>query len=262
MGGAYAYTPAIWLPLTGVAFAVGMALYCWRRRDVPAVWPLFYVFAITALLCLASALSAAALDLDAKITWFRVSQACLLPGMTAGTCFVLEYVYPGRWLTRRNLLLLAAPPLLLTVLIFAGNGQLFWQAYTIGPSGTVMREPKIAAAIVSVYALGLSLLNAVALLWLFVRSPLHRWPAAMMLAGQLAGRTLAFVDICPATLDAAVRPPDRRHPHLVGVLCRRRVRLPHLRPPARRAAGRVPAIACRRSRLRCPGPRAQPQPGR
>ena len=57
MPGAYAYTPAIWLPLAGVAFAVGMALYCWRRRDVPAVWPLFFVFVITALLCLASALS-------------------------------------------------------------------------------------------------------------------------------------------------------------------------------------------------------------
>ncbi len=48
MPGAYAFTPAIWLPLIGAAFAVGMALYCWRRRDVPAVLPLFFVFAITA----------------------------------------------------------------------------------------------------------------------------------------------------------------------------------------------------------------------
>jgi hypothetical protein len=134
MGGAYAYTPAIRLPLTGVAFAVGLALYCWRRRDLPAVWPLFYVFVITALLSLASALSAAALALDTKITWFRVSQACR-PGMIVGTCFVLEYVYPGRWLARRNPFLLATPPLLLTVLIFAANGQLVWQAYAIIPGG-------------------------------------------------------------------------------------------------------------------------------
>ncbi len=57
-----------------------------------------------------------------------------------------------------------------------------------------MRETKIAADIFAAYALGLTLLNTVALLWLFVRSPLHRWPVAMMLAGQLAGRILAYAD--------------------------------------------------------------------
>ena len=194
MTGAYAYSPAIWLPLIGAAFAVGMALYCWRRRDMPAVWPLFFVFVIAAACCVASMLSAAATALDAKITWFKVSQAFLLPALTAGTCFVLEYVYPGRWLTRRNLVLLAITPLLLALSIFAGNGQLVWQMYGVSPVGTVMRETTTAGDAFALYAIGLTLLNAVALLWLFVRSPLHRWPAAVMLAGQLAGRTLAFAD--------------------------------------------------------------------
>ena len=195
MTGAYAYTPAIWLPLASAAFAVGMALYCWRRRDVPAVWPLFYVFAFTALCCLASVLSAAAIAAETKIAWFKVSQACLMPALTAGTCFVLEYVYPGRWLTRRNLTLLALPPLLLAFLIFAGNGQLIWMTSAIGPGGSVMREMATAGDIFTVYALGLSLLNLAALLWLFVRSPLHRWPAAVMVTGQLAGRIPVFVDV-------------------------------------------------------------------
>ena len=52
-----------------------------------------------------------------------------MPALTAGTCFVLEYVYPGRWLTRRNLALLALPPLLVALFIFAGNGQVVWEMY-------------------------------------------------------------------------------------------------------------------------------------
>ena len=103
MAAPYAYTPAIWLPLAGALFALGMVWYSWRRRTVPAVWPLLCVFAISAVCFLASALSAAAVAPEAAVAWFKVSQACLVPGITAGTCFVLEYVYPGRWLTPRNL---------------------------------------------------------------------------------------------------------------------------------------------------------------
>ena len=33
-----------------------------------------------------------------------------------------------------------------------------------------------------------------ALIWLFAHSPLHRWPVALMLAGQIAGRIPGFVD--------------------------------------------------------------------
>ena len=136
----YAPTSAIWLPLAGAVFAVGMVLYCWRRRDVPAVGQLLYVFAFTALYCLASTLGAAATSPETKITWFKVSQASLLPMLTAGTCFVLEYVFPGRWLTRRNLALLALPPLLLALLIFAGNGRFVWETLAVGPGGSVMRS--------------------------------------------------------------------------------------------------------------------------
>jgi PAS domain S-box-containing protein len=162
---------------------------------VPAVWPLLYVFAFAAMCCLASALAAAASAPATKIAWFKVSEACLLPAATAGTCFVLEYVYPGRWLTRRNLTLLALPPLLLVFLIFAGNGQLIWLTSAIGPGGAVVRETATAGNLFTVYALGLTLINVAALLWLFIRSPLHRWPAAMMLTGQLTGRIPVLVNV-------------------------------------------------------------------
>jgi len=124
MPAAYAYSPAIWLPLAGAAFAIAMALYCWRRRDAPAVWPLLCVFAFTAICCLASALAAAAIAPDTKIAWFKVSQACLLPGMTAGTCFVLA---------GRPLLPLVDP----NVLAFG----LTWTAYAIALFGFGILDP-------------------------------------------------------------------------------------------------------------------------
>lgn len=190
----YAHTTAIWLPLAGFAFAVGMVLYCWRRRDVPAVRQLLYVFTFAAIYCLASTLGTAATFSETKVAWFKASQASLLPVLTAGTCFVLEYVFPGRWLTRRNLALLALPPLLLALLIFAGNGRFVWETLAVGPGGHIIREPGTAGGLAPIYALGLSLLNIAALLWVFVHSPLHRWPVALMLAGQMAGHIPGFVD--------------------------------------------------------------------
>ena len=100
----------------------------------------------TALYCLASTLGAAATSSETKVTWFKVSQASLLPVLTAGTCFVLEYVFPGRWLTRHNLALLALPPLLLALLIFAGNGRFVWETLAVGPGGYIIRSRGQSAA--------------------------------------------------------------------------------------------------------------------
>jgi PAS domain-containing protein len=58
------------------------------------------------------------------------------------------------------------------------------------------------------YAWCLVLLNAAAFLWLFIRSPQHRWPAALMLFGQVTGRVPFLFDLArlpfPALLDATV----------------------------------------------------------
>ena len=51
-----------------------------------------------------------------------------------------------------------------------------------------------AGVILAAYGVGLVLVNAAALLWLFIRSPQHRWPVALILAGQLANRSLYVVD--------------------------------------------------------------------
>ena len=202
MAETYALTPAVWPPLVASVFATVMALYCWHRREVPAAKPLLCVFAFGTLYTLAGALGAAALTPATKMTWFKVGDAFALPAATAGTCFVLEYTYPGRWLTRRNLVLLALPPLVVAFLIFVNGGQFIWQAYVVGPSGLgAAGEAGAGGAVLTVYVLGLAVVNVTALLWLFTRSPQHRWPVALILAGQIASRAvfLAYVARQPWT---------------------------------------------------------------
>ena len=86
MGG-YAPTPAIWLPLVGAALAVGMALYCWRRRDTSRRSARSSMLScMTFFTSLATALAAAAVDPGKPRTaWFKVGQRASCPRLTAGS---------------------------------------------------------------------------------------------------------------------------------------------------------------------------------
>ncbi len=194
MAGAYAYAPDIWPPLLGAIFLAVVGLYCWRRRSVPAALPLAAVSLFGALWLLGIACEAAAVAAATKIAWFKFQSLWRAPTVTAGLCFVLEYAYPGRWLTRRNLALLAVFPLLDIVLIVVSDGQLMWRSLEVGPDGSVVADLAPAGLLMAVCGVGLVVLNTVVLVWLFIRSPQQRWPAALMLCGQLAGRLLYVID--------------------------------------------------------------------
>ena len=194
MTGHYAYTPAIWPPLVGVIFLAAIGLYCWRRRSVPAALPLLAVSLFGSLFLLGIALEAAAVAPATKIAWFRFQSVWRMPSVTAGLCFVLEYAYPGRWLTRRNLVLLSIPALLDIFMVVVNDSQLMWRRLQIGPDGSVVAYLTPAGVIMAAYGVGLVLVNAAVLLWLFIRSPQHRWPVALILAGQIANRSLYVID--------------------------------------------------------------------
>jgi signal transduction histidine kinase len=206
MTGAYAYTPAIWPPLAGAIFVAALGFYGWRRRSVPgALW-----FAIAslfaALVLLAMAPEAAAVAAATKIAWYKVQVIWEIATATAMTCFVLEYTYPGRWLTRRNLTLLALPPLLILLLVLVNDSQLMWRGLEVAPDGAVVPHLTTVGAIAVAYAVGLVLINAAAVLWLFVRSPQHRWPASLILAGMIASRGVFLLDLTNSPWAIALDP--------------------------------------------------------
>ena len=135
-----------------------------------------------------SMLEAAAVDPDTKVFWLKFVTLWQLPLVTAATCFLLQYVGLGRLLTRRAVILLAVPPLLSAALILtSGLHDLAWTDLTL-VDGRI--EPVLGAGLSAalVYSYLLAVVNLALLLWLFVRSPRHRWPVALLVLGQIAAR--------------------------------------------------------------------------
>jgi PAS domain S-box-containing protein len=193
MTGSYAYTPQIWPSLLTVLLLVALTIFSWRRRAVPGA----RVFAIGCLVAApwpaGSVMETAAVAASTKIFWVKFQGAWQLPAVTALTCFVLEYVWPGRWLTRRNLALLSIPPLLALGMILTNDvHHLVWRGFAVEGTVIPLRGPGNWA--LATYAYGVAALAVVVFAWLFVRSPQHRWPVAFMLAGQMAGRVLYLLE--------------------------------------------------------------------
>src|SRR5512133_1287070 len=126
----YAYTPAIWPSILTIMLLSVLAVFAWRRRNVPGALP-FVVYCLLGVLFLAAkVIEFLAVDFETKIFWFHVEYPWWLPGTTALTCFVLEYAWPGRWVTRRTLILLSLVPLLALVLLFTNDfHNLLFRAY-------------------------------------------------------------------------------------------------------------------------------------
>ena len=186
----YAYIPQIWPPVFTVLLLIALAVYSFHRRhSVPGALPFAISLLFGALLMIGTSLEAAAVTASAKIFWVKFQTAWLLPSITALTCFVLEYAWPGRWLTRRNLVLLSIPPLLFLGLILTDDfHHLIWHGFVLNATVTPLNAT--GYWIYLTYAFGLSIVHIIVFIWLFQHSPQHRWPVALILSGQLAGRVI------------------------------------------------------------------------
>ena len=194
MAGAYAYTPDIWPPLVAAIFLAAIGLYAWRRRAVPGGKPFVAMSAVSILILLGIAFEAAAFAPATKIAWHKLQFVLLIAGTTPVTCFVLDYAYPGRWLTRRNVFLLSIPPLLCLLMALINDSQLIWRRLEVGADGMVVLTYAPGGALLVAYGLALFLLYVTIFLRLFIRSPQHRWPVALMLLGQVVSRAVFLLD--------------------------------------------------------------------
>jgi PAS domain S-box-containing protein len=190
----YAYTPYIWPMLASAAFMFALALYALRHRTVPAAVPFALGTLSWAVWAFASALELAATDDGHKLFWFTVQAIIQLPSAALALVFVLAYAGLERWLTRRNLVLLFLPCFIVAILVVTNDAHhMFWQSISIAQMVTVERGP--AGWVTQLYAVLLFPLQIGALIWLFIRSPLHRWPAGLILAAQLLSRATYLLDV-------------------------------------------------------------------
>lgn len=171
-----------------------LAVYTWRRRNLPGALPFTVACLFAATWAIGSVMEYAAADPVTKIFWVKFQAAWQLPVATAITCFVLEYTWPGRWLTRRNLALLSVPPILVFLVILTDyRYHLAWRGFTFAES----IQPQFSSIgwIAYAYIFGvLGTINLVIFGWLFLRSPQHRWPVVLMLVGQFGGRILYMLE--------------------------------------------------------------------
>jgi signal transduction histidine kinase len=179
----YAYTPAIWPSVFTVLLLAVLAVYSWRRRNLPGAWWLVIYCLFGMLFLTAKVIEYLAVDFAAKVFWFNLEYPWWMPGTTALTCFVLEYAWPGRWVTRKTIILLSIVPLAGLALLFTNDfHNLSFSGY--GFSGDIVPLYGPVGWTFLIYNLGLRVISITALTWLFIRSPQHRWPALLILTAE------------------------------------------------------------------------------
>lgn len=192
MMGAQSYVAAgyLWPSFVSTALIAALAWYGWRRRKTPGALPFVAACLFALAWSIGSLLQAAAVEPDAKVFWLRFVTVWQLPLVTAATCFVLQYAGLGRWLTRRALVVLLTPPLVYAALILTSSLHgLAWSELSV-VDGIVQARLGAGLSVLLAYSYALSLFNGGVLLWLFVRSPRHRAPVALMLLAQILARVL------------------------------------------------------------------------
>jgi len=187
MTGHYEYTPYVWPMLASPALLLVLGGYAWRHRSAPGARPFVALVLSIVPWAIGAAFELAALDPATKIRWYMFQGVWQLPAATAALWFALEYADLGRWLNRRTAAVLAAPPAVALVLMpTSAHHDLLCSAFTT--HGDVRCLVNHAGWVLLGYGLALALASSLVFLWLFVRSPLHRWPAALCLCGHLVTR--------------------------------------------------------------------------
>ncbi len=189
----YTYVPSIWPAVLTVLLFTALSIFAWRRRNVPGAAPFAIACLFAAAWATGSVMEYATLDVTTKIFWVKFQAAWKLPTVSAITCFILDYTWPGRWLTKRSLALLSIGVLLCWGLIITDDFHHWvWRGFLF--DGTIIPLPNTGGWLLTAYGYGLTIVNIIALAWLFLHSRQHRWPIALIATSQIALRALYLLE--------------------------------------------------------------------
>lgn len=189
----YIYFPDIWLPIFTVILLIALSIYSWYGRSVPGALPFAIAGLFTALWVVGLVMEYAAITPEVKSTWVKFQAIWQLPATTAITCFILEFAWPGRWLTRRNLILLFIVPLLHVLAILSND--LYppgWLGFRF--EGSVIPLYGRGSWFILAYSFGLGIINFIVFAWSFVHASQQRWPVIGMATGQIAVGTVFLLE--------------------------------------------------------------------
>ncbi len=180
---------ALALVLTAVAAGI-VVLLAWRRRPAPGAWPTVFLMLGVAEWSLAYALELGSANLGAQVLWAKVQYLGIVSVPVMWLILAVEYTGLGKWLTRRNLILLAIVPVV-TLLLAWTNGLhgLIWTqvSQTTVDSYLVLDLAYGAFFWVHLaFAYLMLLAGTIRFLQVLVRSPqLYRGQAGAVLVGVL-----------------------------------------------------------------------------
>jgi PAS domain S-box-containing protein len=196
----FAYTPLVWPVLASAVFIGSVSAYIWRHRATAAgAWPLSLASFLIAVLCLLIAAEISTTDPRVLAMWYVVADALMLPTALLALWFALEYAGLRDRVSLGVVALLIASVVIRALLMLVDiRLVLDGEVPLVGGIGQELEPLGLAFAL---YLLGLLLLGTVVLAHLFIRSPAHRVPVALVLLGHLGVR-MAYVYMAFGSGDA------------------------------------------------------------
>jgi len=188
---AWQNTPFL-LPLLVVGLCtLCMGTYIWWNRRTPEARLLAFLMATVAAWSLMYMLELGFADLHTKLLWAKLKYFAVSVTPTAWLFFVLHYTGRRHWLTRRNLALLAIPPLVLLTLVWTNDWHhLIWKSVSFDAvdAYSILWLPVGPALwIFAAYGYALLLLGVFLVIKGFTQSSrFHRRQAITVIAGALA----------------------------------------------------------------------------
>jgi len=190
----YQYNAYVLPSLIPLLFLVSLGIHCFRNRKVPGAAPFIVLIGLTILWILANSFGLSATEDPARLFWFKCEKALVLPIASAALCFVLAYAGLAQWLNRQVIGVLVLVPLTFALLILT-NDTHHWVWKHIVSDGIIRTEMGPVHWVAAVYGYALGLVQLAVLIWLFVRSPRHRWIAAGLILGLLLIRIASYLNI-------------------------------------------------------------------
>ena len=124
------------LPFIAGIIGLLIAIYAWRLRPQRGAMTLTWLVVVTLIWSIGYALEIAATELSAKLFWAKVQYIGITTVPLFWLIFALEYAGYERWLTRRNVALLAVIPVATILLAFTTEFHgLIWNAAQFDRTG-------------------------------------------------------------------------------------------------------------------------------
>jgi len=185
------YNPYVLPLIITAAISAALAFAAWRRRPAPSATALAWLMLAVTEWSLGYALELGSADLATEVFWAKVEYLGIVIVPVTWLALALQYTGRERWLTRRNVALLAIVPLLTLMLVWTNDLHgLIWSNIRQDTSGSFLVLDLTYGAgfwVNFAYSYLLIMLGTVLFLQALVRSPyLYRGQAGALLIGALA----------------------------------------------------------------------------